>query len=51
MKDANTSAATAEVKMFDLLQEQTQLQKQSVTHEREFLDIIRMIMNNMPRNP
>lgn len=50
IEDTGETAATAETKIFDLFQKQTQLQKESVDNEREFLLIFKSIMTNMASN-
>lgn len=44
---ANELASRSEVKALELLEKQTRLQEESLNNEREFLNVFKLIANNM----
>ncbi len=50
IESANENASRSELKVIELLQRQTQLQQESTDNEREFLNVFKTLINNMPVN-
>ena len=44
---ANDAALQSEVKVLQLLEKQTRLQEESMSTEKEFLSVFKIMMNNM----